>query len=224
MVLKAPVTLDDTSQIDREEEIYIRLGRHPGILTFYGRLSPYLLLSTASLRSIRQYFQSLRPAWTIDLSTKLRWIQEVVESLAFIHSKQVFHGDVSANNIFLDGDLCARLADFGSAAIDDKEPLGLYKTSHSLPSYDSATRTTDLFALDSTMYELLTGQKPYYDMEASEIDRKFETGKFPVLTSLPACQKSFTSAGTRVTLPCVNWLWMFHQKVLLIEVYLAHFR
>ena len=48
----------------------------------------------------------------------------------------MLHGDISCNNVFLDGQLSVKLGDFAGSAIDDLPPLIYYETSHELPNQD----------------------------------------------------------------------------------------
>lgn len=84
----------------------------------------------------------------------------------------MLHGDISCNNTFLDDDLNVKVGDFAGSAIDDHPPLVCYETSHELPGEDISTRT-ELFALGSTTYEVMTGSKPYQDLSDHEVSAAF---------------------------------------------------
>lgn len=57
--------------------------------------------------------------------------------------------------------------------------LTVYETSHALPGDTSVSVKRELFALGSTLYELMTDQTPFHDKDASEIERCFSQGQFP---------------------------------------------
>lgn len=97
----------------------------------------------------------------------------------------MFHGDISCNNIFLDDSLNINLGDFAGSAIDGLPPLVCYETSHELPDEDISTRT-EIFALGSTIYEIMTGSKPYKDLPEHEVSAAFSKGRFPDLESISA--------------------------------------
>lgn len=118
--------------IERERRVYERLGRNPGILRYYGPVENGILLEYAHNGSIRQYY-AMHGA-PVPPATKLRWMQQVTSTIGFLHSKSVFHGDILCNNIFLDKNLDAKVADFAGSAIDDEEHLTCYEESHSHPS------------------------------------------------------------------------------------------
>ena len=46
------------------------------------------------------------------LSLQLRWVEQITASIAFIHYKNVFHGDISYNNVFYGKNFSAKLGDF----------------------------------------------------------------------------------------------------------------
>ncbi|KAF1809472.1 hypothetical protein P152DRAFT_461419 [Eremomyces bilateralis CBS 781.70] len=70
----------------------------------------------------------------------------------FIHSRKVFHGEISCNSIFFDDSFDVKLGDFAGSTIDDLSLLICYETSYELPGEDIAIRTK-LFALGSTIYD-----------------------------------------------------------------------
>ena len=169
--------------LEREKLIYQRLGRdHSGIVRYFGVLENAIILQFASQTSIRQYVVRQKQ---VPLSLRLRWVEQLFDAVRFIHSRSVFHGDISCNNIFLNDNLDVQLGDFAGSAIDDYPPLVCYETSHELPGEDISTKT-ELFALGSTTYEVMTGSKPYKDLPDHEISTAFSEGRYPDLESVPA--------------------------------------
>ncbi len=143
--------------------MYERLGHHNAILKYYGCLNRSALFQFASHGTIRQYLDSShqRPS----LATHLQSAQQATEAISFIHSKSIFHCDISYNNIFLNVGLSALLGDFAGSSIDEKKPLGWYGTSHSHPDIDDPSTKTEIFVLGRTFYEILTGKNPFEGYE-----------------------------------------------------------
>ncbi|KAI9864833.1 MAG: hypothetical protein M1813_002603 [Trichoglossum hirsutum] len=171
--------------IERERRVYQRLGHnHDGLIRYYGSLENALILQYACNGSIRQYFA--RQTKPVPLSLRLRWVEQITTSIAFVHSKNVMHGDISCNNVFLDKELNAKLGDFAGSAIDDEPPLISYETSHEHPDNEGVSTKSEVFALGSTFYEVMTGSKPYGKLSDQAICDAYAQGNFPSLASLAA--------------------------------------
>ena len=171
--------------LEREKCIYQRLGHtHDGVLRYYGSLGDALILQYACNGSIRQYIA--RQTKPVPLSLKLRWVEQITASVDFVHSKNVLHGDISCNNVLLDEELNAKLGDFAGSSIDGQDPLICYETSHEHPEIAGISATSELFALGSTFYEIMTGSKPYHQLSDTQITVAYRQGSYPSLSTLAA--------------------------------------
>jgi serine/threonine protein kinase len=176
-----------SQQIEREGRVYERLGTDcPEVLRCYGSVDGALILQYASNGSLRQYYANQDKPVPLDL--RLRWIRQIATSITFIHARHVRHGDVSCNNVFLDEELNTKLGDFSGSQIDDEDPLVCYETSHELPDHDGVSDKSEIFALGSTFYEIMTGSKPYQGLSNDAISEAYSRGEFPTVTTLPACK------------------------------------
>lgn len=104
----------------------------------------------------------------------------------FIHEKDVIHSDLSARQ-FLVGKGCnIRLSDFGGSSLQGLEAIVMENASHFLPRDEDSPNTvqTDLFALGSTIYEILLGKKPFEGTEDEEIQSRFSQKIFPLLDGI----------------------------------------
>lgn len=109
---------------------------------------------------------------TPDLQAK--WFQQLLEAVVVIHSHNIIHSDLALRQFFVDDALNVRLGDFNSSQYPGHPALGYEKASHCLPrDYDMPnTIMSDLFALGSTLYELVAGQVPYkelYPIESEDV-------------------------------------------------------
>ncbi|KAG4441511.1 hypothetical protein IFR05_003038 [Cadophora sp. M221] len=182
--------------LEREKSIYERLGHdHDGVLRYYGNLGNALILQYACHGSIRQYYAS--QAKPVSLSLQLRWVEQITASVAFIHSRNVLHGDISCNNVLLDEDLNAKLGDFAGSSMDGQDPLICYETSHEHPEIIGISTGSELFALGSTFYEIMTGSKPYQELSDTEITRAYKEGKYPSLVPLAVFNDTVHKCWTR---------------------------
>ena len=91
----------------------------------------------------------------------LNWLMQLCMGLAYIHSKNVIHRDMKPQNVFLDKNQTAKIADFGiSAALNSSQDLR--QTALGTPYYSSPEifnhleygREVDMWSLGCMMYEL----------------------------------------------------------------------
>jgi len=185
-IIKSPHSSDDyaLANIEIERKIYERFtqqGGHKGLLQYFGPVETGIRLEYASNQGILQYLDEHKG--DISLEQRLQWCQEVSHTLDFIHANKVVHGDLKCNNIFLDGALRAKVADFGGSSLDGSELRVVVSASHCSPG-DLDSIEGDVFALGSSMYEIMTGQAPYAGREEEEIEGLFSKSEFPDITSL----------------------------------------
>ncbi|RSL57393.1 hypothetical protein CEP54_008311 [Fusarium duplospermum] len=178
----------------REIAVYERLASdaiwHNGIMRYYGVLDEKsVVLQFAPNGSIRQY---LGRGLHVPLSTKLRWAEQATDAIAFLHSKGIFHCDISCNNIFLDQDLNAMVGDFAGSALDQEQCLSWYETSHSHPDTEDPSAKSEAFALGSAFYEILVEKRPFEGTDECTIEKEIRCGRFPDLEQLPALKDAIT--------------------------------
>nr|WP_232293183.1 serine/threonine-protein kinase [Stigmatella aurantiaca] len=100
--------------------------------------------------------------------------------LAEIHCRNVIHKDIKPSNIILESSGEARLIDFGAATLQkvehlDAAPPHLIEGTLAYMSPEQTGRMnravdyrTDVYSLGVTLYELLTGQRPFQGRDALE--------------------------------------------------------
>ncbi|KAK4147640.1 kinase-like protein [Dichotomopilus funicola] len=158
-VIKTPLSDDCEDALARERDIYARLterGGHPGILRYHG---------------------------TITTKLHQRWTMQIAEALAFVHSAGVVHGDLTCHNVFLDGELNAKLADFAGSSLDGSGLLVCVAASHEYPGPTMSTQG-DTFAFGSVLYEIVTGDSPFKGLPDGEIENRYKKGQFADTSSL----------------------------------------
>ena len=105
------------------------------------------------------------------------WLPGVAAALDHIHAKGMLHRDVKPGNIFLDGFLKPYLGDFGIAKVVDEsgglvkeQTLTATKMAVGTPEYmapelfkprSKPDGRVDQYALAVTVYEMLSGEKPF---------------------------------------------------------------
>ena len=132
---------------------------------------------------LRSYLMKNGPMkWEV-LQPKL---QEVLQTLSVLHSKNLIHRDISPDNLFLTKDNRLRLIDFGSVrTYQGSTSFTVFLKQHFAPweQYKSNGKQgpyTDIYALSVTMYMLLTAKLP-----PKAPDRMAGTQVIPLKTLCP---------------------------------------
>ena len=108
---------------------------------------------------------------TIGRDQRIKWCQQAVEAVAYIHSRGILHCDLRPGNLLVDetceGSLELRLCDFGGSVCESLQLNG--KALPSIPFYDpalgfDASAILDIFSLGSVIYTILTSRWPFRDL------------------------------------------------------------
>mmetsp|Transcript_39137 Transcript_39137/g.92068 ORF Transcript_39137/g.92068 Transcript_39137/m.92068 type:complete len:553 (-) Transcript_39137:293-1951(-) len=104
-------------------------------------------------------------------SSRWAWTQQLLQAIAYVHSKQVLHLDVKTQNLMLDEEGMLKLIDFGCAQIvDHTMQLHLNEDLTGTPRYLPpeilqapviARDKTDIWSVGCCMIELLGGPVPF---------------------------------------------------------------
>jgi hypothetical protein len=141
--------------------------------------------------------QSLRDAMQVRGSYPLREAVEVVcqilDALAYAHSKNVIHRDIKPDNIHVLPGGQIKLTDFGIARLSDESALTADGQIFGTPSYMSPEQIegrgldhrSDLFSLGVVLYEMLAGRKPFVGDGVVAITYAIMNAEPPVLSGLP---------------------------------------
>ncbi|EME88681.1 uncharacterized protein MYCFIDRAFT_170267 [Pseudocercospora fijiensis CIRAD86] len=124
-----------------------------------------LTMEYAKMGTLRNYLQA--HAEQIDQSRRYSWILAMAEGLAMLHAQSIIHCDFTPNNMLLDDRLELKITDFGCCSIDGSRPTGAASIRFDPCNGDwrtLATQVEDLFALGSSIFEVLTGKRPLEDI------------------------------------------------------------
>lgn len=182
-VLKYPLVAEDREAIEHEARIYDVLGIHPRILRCHGLDDAGLRLDRAANGTLRDFLEAQHSP-----RDRLKWSRQLAEAVDYVHTKQVFHCDISLRNCFITDKYDLQLGDFQGRY---RAPEG---TIHDGYSWEGAkaclprapTRVdhhSDLFAVGSAIYEIMTGHEPYEHLDSiddmEKIEALFSDEKFP---------------------------------------------
>ncbi|KAI9848549.1 MAG: hypothetical protein M1837_007218 [Sclerophora amabilis] len=176
-VLKYPHFKGTSDALRIESKILQRLGKHPRIVEFKGEHDDGVLIEYAPNGSLEQYLKETE----VPMKEKIRLAKEAAEGVAYVHQSNVLICDIHVRNIVLDAELHVKLCDFqGRLLGPDGEVLlsgGASENAESfMPRCDKefADVKTDIFALGSTIYRIITGHRPFPQYDTIDDEAKFE--------------------------------------------------
>jgi Protein kinase domain len=199
--LKRPVAIKTVSlsislareRFMREAEIAAGL-RHPCIVSVYdfGEQDgvPYLVQELLSGEDLAHKIVRGDP---LDYATRIRWLIDAAEGLAFAHARGIVHRDIKPSNIRVLDDGSIRIMDFGIAKlIDTQQQLTGTSLSVGTSGYISPEQLegkdidqrADIFSFGAMAYELITYQKPFIAETVQATLYKILTEEPPRIESL----------------------------------------
>lgn len=174
---------EDLQPILHEATIYTILGKHP-------RIAECLSFGETKFVDVKYYphgdlaAYTLNAKGTLTIDLQKKWFQHIIEAVVKIHEHDVIHSDLALRQFFLDDNLDARLGDFNSSQYPGHMALGYEKASHCLPRDYEAPNSfmSDLFALGSTLYELMALKAPYSELYHVEHEDVMHSSDHSVFT------------------------------------------
>jgi hypothetical protein len=160
---------------------------------------PFLALELVEGENMLTY---LRREGALSVPHALEVVEQVARGLAVAHKNQIWHRDVTPDNIILtERDPCfkVKLIDFGVAKHEYTSTRTLDGSITGKPPYMSPEQCraepldarTDIYSLGVVFYALLTGQPPYRDTNPLAVMRMHEVEPIPDLPgSIPSRVRS----------------------------------
>ena len=194
----------------REVELAARL-QHPHILTVFdsGEAAGYLWFTMpyAEGESLRERLTRERQ---LPVEEAVRIALEAARGLEYAHQHGVIHRDIKPENILLTADGSTLVADFGIArAFGGGEATSLTETGMAVgtPAYMSPEQSTgeraldartDIYALGSVLYEMLSGEPPFTGPSVQAIIAKRLRGEVPdIRVTRPSVPRAIGEALSR---------------------------
>jgi len=182
VALKVPHQQGDETAVLREPRIMRNL-RHTNIVELHDavKIDGLILMVMEFVRGesldkqIRQE-RGIQPPTALDISIG------VCSAIACAHSHQILHRDLRPANILMTSDGIPKVTDFGTSRVLDEQKDGYARTRIGSPPYMApehfrgrAVFQSDLWSLGITIYEMLTGTVPFYDVDPVKIAQAFST-------------------------------------------------
>ncbi|MDY6881004.1 MAG: protein kinase [Thermodesulfobacteriota bacterium] len=165
---------------------------HPNIVTIHdvGEASGlfYIAMEYVEGRSLRDVIDSHEKLSFEEIQGLL---EQICDAISYAHDNNILHCDIKPDNILVDSRGNAAIVDFGIARTttsDLTSTLSLMVT----PSYAAPERisgkevgpSSDVFSIAATVYELMTGEKPFPGDNISTVIKKILYDEPPEPTSL----------------------------------------
>jgi serine/threonine-protein kinase len=154
----------------RAEAVTLARLQHPHIATLYslareaGELM--MVMELVDGDTLERILQRTGP---LPAGTAVRWCREVLEAMAYAHRKGVVHRDIKPANVMITMDGTVKVTDFGIARVlggTHRTRTGhiigtaAYMAPEQIRGREVDART-DIYALASVLFELLTGRPPF---------------------------------------------------------------
>ncbi|KAF2206537.1 hypothetical protein CERZMDRAFT_25598, partial [Cercospora zeae-maydis SCOH1-5] len=118
---------------------------------------------------------------SITSAQRLQFAADAAEGLHLLHRAGVIHGDINSWNFLIDDDFRLRIIDFAGSTIDGEPGSAFEGFRYCLPRpiHDPSTTRTDLFALGSLLYEIITSEEPFQGFTDEEAEDFFKRHQYP---------------------------------------------
>ena len=185
-------TLTQSEVLLYRREVYtLTILAHPSLLKFcgYTENSPFIICTEYMTNG--SVYNKLHTA-PEELTPTIRSLiaLSVAKGLEYLHGKAILHRDMKSLNVLLDKNYHAKICDFGLVRVRNKVPMtGMIGTIQwmapevlmSAPFYDDKV---DVYSFGIFLWELLTNQVPYKEMNPAQIIKKVvELGERPPIPS-----------------------------------------
>ncbi len=158
-------------RFSREQQIGERL-HHPGIVKVFPaagkRSRKYIAMELVRGISLRALLDAER---RLSVERALGIARQIASAVVYLHTNGVVHRDLKPENVIVDSDGTLKLLDFGIALDDAARRITWFGLSATLgtPDYMAPEQIngrrgdvrTDIYALGSMLFEMLTGEPPF---------------------------------------------------------------
>ncbi|MFO0930311.1 MAG: protein kinase [Gemmataceae bacterium] len=194
-LLHAVADASDRERFRREAAALARVRhRHAVGLLDYGEHDgvPYLVLELVEGGTLADRLAQ----GPLDPREAAGLVRDVAGAVAAAHRAGVLHRDLKPDNVLLDVNGCAKVADFGLARLLDADTSALTASGAVVgtPEYlspeqaggEAATAATDVWGLGAVLYACLSGRPPVEGADTLDVLAAARAGKVAPLVGVPA--------------------------------------
>ncbi|KAJ3437462.1 protein kinase [Anaeramoeba flamelloides] len=191
--------LNQKNSRDRvKKEIAVqKILKHPNILRLFevyeSENNLFLVLEYISGGELFDYIVDQNK---IEPEEALKFFQQIIYGVEYIHSVSITHRDLKPENLLLDQNKNIKIADFGMARVIESQ--NLLKTPCGSPHYVSPEllkgqgydgKKSDIWACGVILYVLLTSELPFNESNYPDLLKSICSGSYRVPSTLTKIQK-----------------------------------
>ncbi|KAL4423124.1 hypothetical protein ABPG77_004807 [Micractinium sp. CCAP 211/92] len=196
-----------TKQLQEEAVVMSRM-RHPNVVSFMGlcMLPPCILIEYCSRGSLydvlRQAARDPEAAVQLTWQRRLSMLFDAARGLLYLHKREppIIHHDVKSPNLLVDRNWSVKVCDFNLSEILRNQAPGAPAAGATNPIWlapevldgQRATAASDVYAFGLVMYEVLTWQLPWRNLDPYQIRRSVLDGRrpqVPAFEALPGAER-----------------------------------
>jgi len=170
---------DPVKAIKKEMQILNKI-KSPRIVQFIGCAydSGYYYIATELMEEGSLNEVLANASVSMSFEQKLTVSSDVANGLRYLHTLELLHADIKSLNVFMSGDMRAKLGDFGSTCkVGTKQNTGTpaWMAPELLNCSTSNTKASDVYALAITLWETWSHRTLYPQLEALGEDKYMES-------------------------------------------------
>lgn len=149
------------------------MARHEGKFVMADVQQRLLCFEYLPKGSLNEYITDTPRGRGLQWRDRFRIIKGICHGLHYLHRENIVHLDLKPGNILLDGNLVAKIADFGLSRCFDEMQSRVIATKiggtlgYLAPEFGNGESTYqfDIYSLGVIIIEILTGKKGYHDVD-----------------------------------------------------------